>query len=205
MRQFTIAAAALSLAIGLGAGGAHADKNRDRNHGVKQHHVEKHAHNDRRGRHGGYRHGGTETVSVRLHRRYQHESLPLRRLLDLDGQYRGYKVREVTVVLRPNRSRGPIALVANGDVVDRARPREGRVLRMKLDDNRTLGRDLRKLQLDVRGKAFIDRIDVKLRAPRGHHAAVRQGSHHDEANEKREALAALFGLIVLGGLAASAQ
>ncbi|MBO6783360.1 MAG: hypothetical protein JJ899_08850 [Alphaproteobacteria bacterium] len=212
MRKFTIAAAALSLAIGLGAGGAQADNKRDRDHGGSRNHVERHAHSDHYERRGGYhrdhdrgyRRGRMEIVSVRLHRRYAHETIPLRRLLELDGAYRGYKVREVTVVLRPHRSRGPLALVANGEVVDRARPREGRVLRLTPDDDRTLGRDLRRLQLDVRGRAFIDRIDVKLRAPRGYHAVSDRDDHKSEADRKREALAKLFGLIVLGGLSADA-
>lgn len=195
MRKFTIAAAALSIALGLGAGAAHADNNRNSGHGAKRGHVEQQVHN-RHQRH------QIETVSARVHQRYANETIPLRRLLDLDRSYRGYRVREVAVFLRQDASRGPIRLITNGEVVDQARPREGRVLRLRTGDDRTLGHDLNRLQLNIPGRAYIQRIEVTLRAPGGYRAAVEHDHDHDrdDADRKREALAALFGLIVAGGL-----
>lgn len=195
MRKFTIAAAALSIALGLGAGAAHADNNRHGGHGAKRGHVEQQTHNRHQRRQ-------IETVSARVHQRYANETVPLRRLFDLDRSYRGYRVRDVTVYLRPNASRGPVKLITNGEVVDQARPREGRVLRLRPGNDRTLGHDLGRLQLNIPGRAFIDRIDVTLRAPNGYRADVEHGHDHDrdDADRKREALAALFGLLVAGGL-----
>lgn len=180
MRKFTIAAAAISIALGLGLGTASADgKRHNHNDGVQRDHVERQAHNRKHRRE-------FETVSVRLHQRYAHETLPLRRLLDLDRDYRGYRVKNVTVVLRPHYSHGRIALLANGQVVDRARSGEGRRIHLKLDDDRTLGRDLNRLQLDVRGRAFIDRVEVTMRVPKGRriHAAHERDDRHDDPNRR---------------------
>ena len=175
MRKLAIATAAAAMIAGLGMGTAAAHDERGWNRHDHRH-IERGA--DVR-RH----HGRTEVVRVGLHRRYFDEAIPLRRLLGLDRDYRGYKVQSVTVQVRPHKSRGRLALIANGQVVDRARTREGRRIELRPDDARTLGRDLGRLQLGVRGRAYIDSIQVKLRAPRygrGH------GPVHRTKNDRRE-------------------
>lgn len=159
MRKLAIAAAATGMILGLGTGVATAH---DNDRGVRPHY---HSQSERR--HDIRRHApNTEIVRVGVHRRYFDERIPLRRLLGLDREYRGYKVQSVTVKVRPHRTRARLALLANGHVVDRARARHDRHIELTPDDDRTLGRDLNRLQLAVRGRAYIDSIQVTLRAPR---------------------------------------
>lgn len=159
MRKLTIAATATAMILSLGTGAASADGNRGWNSRSHDHRSERHA-NVR------HRAPAVEVVRVGVHRRYVHERIPLRRLLGLDGEYRGYRIQSVTVKVRPNRTRARLALLADGHVVDRAPARHTRRVELKPDDNLTLGRDLNRLQLAVRGSAYIDSIQVKLRAPR---------------------------------------
>jgi hypothetical protein len=159
MRKLTIAATAIAMILGVGAGAAAADESR----------TWTTRHNDRQTERPATvrRHApATQVVRVGVHRRYFDESIPLRRLLSLDRDYRGHRIRSVTVKVRPHRTRARLALVANGRVVDRARAGNGRRIELRLDDDRTLGRDLNRLQLAVRGRVYIDSIQVKLRAPR---------------------------------------
>ncbi len=159
MRKLTMATAATAMILGLGANAASADEGRGWNSRSHDHPAERHA-NIRHHR------PAVEVVRVGVHRRYVHERISLRRLLGLDRDYRGYRIQSVTVKVRPNRTRARLALLADGPVVDRARARHARRVELRPDDNRTLGRDLNRLQLAVRGSAYIDSIQVKLRAPR---------------------------------------
>lgn len=161
MRKLTLAATALAMILGVGASAASADERRS---WTSRHHDRQTERPAKVRRHA----PATEVVRVGVHRRYFDESIPLRRLLGLDREYRGYRIQSVTVKVRPHRSRARLALVANGRVVDRARARHARRIELRPDDDRTLGRDLNRLQLSVRGRAYIDSIQVKLRAPRHH-------------------------------------
>jgi hypothetical protein len=158
MRKLAIATAAVALILGLGAGTASADERS----GYKfQSHYQPQ-------RPAIVRHRGPaiEIVRVGVHRRYANEAIPLRRLLRLDRDYRGYRIQSVTVTVRPNRTRARLALIANGQVVDRARAWRTRRIELTPSGGRTLGRDLNRLQLAVRGRAYIESIEVKLRASR---------------------------------------
>ncbi len=172
MRKLTIAATAIAMILGLGASAASADGNR----GWKSRHWDRHTERPANVR----RHApATEVVRVGVHRRYFDEYIPLRRLLGLDRDYRGYRIQSVTVKVRPHRTRARLALLADGRVVDRARARDARRIELRPDDDRTLGHDLNRLQLAVRGRAYIDSIQVKLRAPRHDHGRrpVQRASH----------------------------
>ena len=159
MRKLTIAATVTAIMLGLGANAALAGGNRSWNSPSHDRHTERRTEVRRHA-------PEVEVVRVGVHRRYVHEQIPLRRLLGLDRNYRGYRIQSVTVKVRPNRTRARLALLADGHVVDRARARHTRHVELRPDDNRTLGRDLNRLQLAVRGSAYIDSIQVKLRAPR---------------------------------------
>lgn len=163
MRKLAIATTAVALILGLGATTASADER----HGWKSQSREQVARHQTE-RRGEFRRRGpaTQVVQVGVHRRFFDERIPLRRLLGLDRDYSGYRIQSVTVKVRPNRSRARLALLANGQVVDRARASQTRRIELTPNDDRTLGRDLNRLQLAVRGSAYIDSIQVKLRAPR---------------------------------------
>ena len=177
MRKLAIAATATAMILGLGTGAASAH---DNGRGVRPHF---HSQSERRGE--VRRHApNTEIVRVGVHRRYFDERIPLRRLLGLDRDYRGYRIQSVTVNVRPNRTRARLALLANGRVVDRARARHTRRIKLTPDDDRTLGRDLNRLQLSVRGRAYIKSIQVKLRAPRPKHG--RRHVHRTGHDHRRE-------------------
>ena len=161
MRKLAIATTAIAMI--LGAGAASADQDRDRR--VQSNQQTAHHQVDRRS--AARRHAPqVEIVKVGLHRRYFDQTIPLRRLLNLDRDYRGYRIQSVIVKVRPHKSRGRLALVANGQIVNRARAGNFRRIELTPDGDRTLGRDLNRLQLLVRGRAYIDSIQVKLRAPR---------------------------------------
>lgn len=188
MRKLAIATTAIALI--LGAGTASADQNRgwnkqsDRQTAHRQ--VDRRAAAPRHAR-------DVEVVKVGLHRRYFDESIPLRRLLNLDRDYAGYRIQSVTVKVRPQKSRGRLALVANGRVVDRARSGQTRRIELTPEGDRILGRDLNRLQINVRGRAFIDSIQVKLRPPRHqrrgrdvHRTSNDRGDHRDRNPELAE-------------------
>jgi len=163
MRKLAIATTAIALILGLGASAASAGDRSgfkfQSNHQRTIHQTQRPADMRRRG-------PATQIVRVDVHRRYFDEKIPLRRLLGLDRDYRGYRIKSVTVKVRPNRTRARLALIANGQVVDRARASHTRRIELTLRGERTLGRDLNRLQLAVRGRAYIESIQVKLRAPR---------------------------------------
>ncbi len=161
MRKLAIATTAVVMILGLGATAASADQYRGWYSRHNDNRTEQRAEGRRQG-------PAIETVRIGVHRRYFDEYIPLRRLLGLDRNYRGYSIQSVTVKVRPHKTRARLALLANGKVVDRVRARDARRIVLRPEDERTLGRDLNRLQLAVRGRAFIDSIQVKLRAPRHH-------------------------------------
>ncbi len=195
MRKLAMATTAVAMILGLGAGAASADEDRgwrkQSNHETASHRADRHADARRDG-------PNVEVVRVGVHRRYFDEYIPLRRLLGLGRDYRGYRIQSVTVKVRPHKSRGRLALLANGYVVDRARAGHARRIELIPNGDRTLGRDLNRLQLAVRGRAFIDSIQVKLRPPR-HHRRGRNVYHtsHDHRAENPD-LAAQVVRIILG-------
>jgi hypothetical protein len=203
MRKLAIATTAIALI--LGAGAASADQNRGWN--TQSDRQTAHRQVDRRAavpRHA----RGVEVVKVGLHRRYFDETIPLRRLLNLDRDYRGYRIQSVVVKVRPQKSRGRLALVANGHVVDRARSGQTRRIELTPDGDRTLGRDLRRLQLNVRGRAFIDSIQVKLRPPRHQRRGwdVHRTSHdHGDKRDRNPELAEQIVRIILGQVEVSGE
>jgi len=109
----------------------------------------------------------------RIDRRVENTVLPLRRLFDLGRDYTGYRVSTVVVTLRPLKHRGRVKLLVNGRAVDGQVIRRAGTIRLHLDGKRIVGRNLRSLQLDVRGKMFVKSIKIKLtRTPKRRHAAA---------------------------------
>jgi len=132
-----------------------------------------------------YRKKTTVVVDRRIHRRVVNDTLPIRRLLDLDSSYRGYKVKSVAVKIRSNRSHGRIKLLVNGQVVDRERVNGENWITLRTDDDKTIGRNLRSLKLQIRGKVYIKDIRVKLKkpTPRRRHSNV-NNTHGNRAQPK---------------------
>ena len=193
MRKLAIATTAIAMILGAGAASVDQDRGRREQSNQQTAHHQVDRRSDVR------RHAPkVEIVKVGLHRRYFDEFIPLRRLLNLDRSYRGYSVQSVIVKVRPHRSRGRLALIANGYVVDRARAREFRRIELTPDSDRTLGRDLNRLQLLVRGRAYIDSIQVKLRAPRHNRRAPNVHRTSDNHHERYPELTEELLRIVLG-------
>jgi len=194
MRKLAIAATTVAMILGASSASADQDRNRrvQSNHQTAHHQIDRRSEVRRRA-------PAVEVVKVGLHRRYFDESIPLRRLLGLDRAYRGYRIQSVVVKVRPHKSRGRLALLANGYVVDRARAGRDRRIVLRPDHDRTLGRDLNRLQLLVRGRTYIDSIKVKLEPPRRH----RRGPYidrtsHDRHQDKQPKLAEAIVRIILG-------
>lgn len=189
MRKLAIATTAVALMLGLGAGTASAH---DNNRGWQS----RFPHPVQRGVEMGRRAPTSQVVRVDLHRRVFDETIPLRRLLGLDRDYRGYDVRSVNVRLRPDRGRASLDLLADGRVVDRSRRRDGGNIELRTGHENTLGRDLSRLQLAVRGRTYIESISVELRAPRrGDHGRV---IHRTEYHPRGGDAAAQIVRIILG-------
>ena len=104
-------------------------------------------------------------VERKIRRRIDGDTLPLRRLLDLDRSYNGYRVKSVAIKIKPNGSYGRIKLLVNGQVVDRERIDGEKWITLRTDDDKTIGRDLKTLRLGVRGNVYIKNIQVSLAKP----------------------------------------
>ena len=158
-----------SLAIS-GIGSANADDESSNNHTDRSSHSYQTGHSD--DGHGFKKHSNRIVVSRKLNRRVVNDTLPVRKLLDLDRSYRGYRVKTVRVKVKPHRSHGRIKLLVNGHMVDRDHIDENKWITLRTDDDKTIGRDLRSLKLHIRGKAFIKNVEVTLAKPRRprHHA-----------------------------------
>lgn len=199
MRKLALATTATALILGLGTSAVSADQARGgkaHNHKqVEKHQTERHSDARRRG-------PAVETVKVGVHRRYLDETIPLRGLLGLDRDYRGYRIQSVVVKVRPNKTRARMALVANGRVVDRTRASHIRHVELTPRHGRTIGRDINQLQLAVRGRAYIDSIQVKLRAPqhKGRAPQLSRVSHDTHPNNPdlaKQIVRVIFGQIDL--------
>jgi hypothetical protein len=94
--------------------------------------------------------------------RLRNESLGLLRGSGLKRDYRGYRIDAVVVTLRPHKSRGRLGLIVNGYKVDAARIGDKRRIRLEPGRADVLGRELRSLRLDVRGRAFVKDVTIKL-------------------------------------------
>lgn len=102
------------------------------------------------------------TLERRIDRRVKNTVLPLRRIFRLGRDYAGYRVSAVIVKLRPFKHRARVKLLVNGRAVDGQTVRRAGAIHLRLDDERTIGRDLRSLKLDICGKMFVKSIKVKL-------------------------------------------
>jgi hypothetical protein len=123
-----------------------------------------------------YKNGGRKIVVERkIHRRVVNGTLPIRKLLDLDRSYKGYRVKSVAVKIRPGRSYGRVKLLVNGRTVDRERLNNDTWITLRTNEDKTIDRDLRTLELGVRGKVYIKDIKVTLAkpAPRRRHTDAR--------------------------------
>lgn len=157
--------------------GACAQADDNRRHRPDSPRVERHepsrAH--RQHRHARPHRADQVVLEARLHRRVHNESLPLRQLVRLDRDYRGYTVESVVVRLRPNSGRGRLNLMVNGVRVDRDQLHGDRVVRLSPDRDRVIGADIRRLELGVRGRAFIQEVEVRLSRPQH-----RRGRHYSD-------------------------
>ncbi len=117
----------------------------------------------------------SKSLQVPVHEYVRDEVLPLRRMLGIDGSYRGYQVQSVLIEMKPRHRRARMHLLTNGRVADRQTARNDRFVELTPGSDRTLGYDLGTLTLEIEGKAYIKAITVTL-APRPHRD--RQRVHH---------------------------
>ena len=100
----------------------------------------------------------SDTTVRRLDR--DSDNLPLLRVLDLDRR-NGVRINSVIVVALSRAGRGSLSLVMNGqNVATRDVGRDLEVIQIPL--NRTLGRDIRSLQLDPRGNIVVSMVGVTV-------------------------------------------
>jgi hypothetical protein len=103
------------------------------------------------------------TISVEIDEKVRNEIIPLRRLVQLDTRYRGYKVQKVVVRLKPRNRRGRVFLLANGRPVDHAFTRRTHIITLIPNGREILDYNTRRLQLKLDGKAHIKSIDIQIR------------------------------------------
>lgn len=102
----------------------------------------------------------------RINQRVRNETISLRRLMGIGKNYRGHRIESVVVTLAPRRTHGRVALMVNGHSVDRERLGERRVIRLDPGNRAIVGKTVRSLNLNVRGKATIKSVKVRLSAER---------------------------------------
>lgn len=98
---------------------------------------------------------------VYLGQYYRDQSLDLMRLLNLQSARR-QRIESVELTVRDGNSYSSLALVADGYTED-SQSVWGSYVTLHPRRDLTIGQNLRRLRLDVRGKLFIDRIVVRLR------------------------------------------
>jgi|GEM_PF-1763921 len=103
-----------------------------------------------------------EVIERTFNQRIRNAGLPLLKRSGLKQDYRGYRIDAVVVTVRPGPSKGRIGLVINGKRVDAERLGDKRVIRLRPGDVDVLGRDLRSMRLDVRGRAFVKDVKIKM-------------------------------------------
>lgn len=156
---------ALLLAISLGIALAPAAQAKG-SHPRLPHHDQHYHGQNHHGQHHSHKAKPVTTVSVTLNEKARNEVIPLRRLLDLDSDYRGYKIHRLVVHLRERKHSGRLSLLANGQEVDSARTKGRHSVTLSPSSRQVLGHTTRRLQLAVDGKAFIRSIDVQIRPTR---------------------------------------
>ncbi len=104
---------------------------------------------------------------IRLNRWVENEVLPLRRLLNLGRESRGYRIDAVIVRIDPGGSRGSARLLVNGRAENQRQRLNRKVLVFRPRDDAVIGFGVRSLRLDVRGQAFVRNIKIKLSRDRG--------------------------------------
>ena len=104
---------------------------------------------------------------IRLNRWVENEVLPLRRLLNLGRDSRGYRIDAVIVRINPGRSRGSARLLVNGRAENQRQRLNREVLVFRPRNDVVIGFGVRSLRLDVRGQAFVRNIKIKLSRDRG--------------------------------------
>lgn len=103
-----------------------------------------------------------KVTQKRIERRIKNTTLPLGRMFNLGRDNRGYRVDAVIIKARPYNNRSRVKLLVNGHAVAGKVIRHTDTIRLRLDNDRIIGRDLKSLKLDVRGKVFIKDIKIKM-------------------------------------------
>lgn len=103
-----------------------------------------------------------KTLKKNVHKKVRNTAVPLKRLFDLSRDYAGYRVDAVIVKLNPGGAKGRMKLMVNGRAVDGQSIRGRRVIRLDVNKRTVIGSNMKSLRLDVKGKAFIKDIKVKL-------------------------------------------
>jgi len=129
---------------------------------------------NRRDRHAKRHAPRQETLRARIDRRVVNGTLPLRRILGINSNYNGYRIESVTVKISPRHSRGGVRLIVDGRVADRHVGLNQRKIKLYPRRDDVIGREVGRLQLDVKGQAYINSVKVKLTKVRGH---ARKHSH----------------------------
>ncbi len=128
------------------------------------------------------------TISVDLNERARDEVIPLRRLLDIDRRYRGYRLGKVVVHLRPRQRSSRLSLLVDGQIVDSAAARDRHRVVLRPRSREIFGHTTGRLRLAVEGPLFIEGIDVQLWpsavAARRHHRV--HDRVHDRGDYQRE-------------------
>ncbi len=89
------------------------------------------------------------------------ETLPLRQMMALDNSYWGYYVDRVEVRVRSTGRYADLRLLINGWPEDQT-PIVGYLNTLSVRGYKAIGRDIERLQLEVRGAQFIESITVYL-------------------------------------------
>ena len=111
--------------------------------------------------------GASEQKMIRIGRQVYNTRLDLKSLAGIDRRYDGYIVESVTVVTRGNAYGAQLALLANGRLEDSVSYIQPQTT-LRTYYARELGRDISRLELEVRQSVNIDSIGVNLR--RGNYA-----------------------------------
>ncbi|MGZ3770289.1 MAG: hypothetical protein ACXWQ7_14100 [Bdellovibrio sp.] len=118
---------------------------------------------DRDGRRDGGYLGRQEQKIIYVGRRICNETLDLRRLADIDQNYSGYNVESVVVEVNFGDDNSQLSLLVDERVVDTARSSQGTVM-LQPPYSSVLDRDIRNLQVDIRGEMQIQSVTINLRA-----------------------------------------
>lgn len=102
----------------------------------------------------------SEQIDARISRG---DRIPLRRLLDLDQSYRNMEVKKLIVLAKSRSGFERIMAVGNGRHYDSAYVDDS-LEAVELNVNRTIGRELRALQIEAGGDVLIHSVTVVLEA-----------------------------------------